>query len=60
MFVLQFRGVLASFVDGAFSKLDVDGNGLLDFEEFKAFAISNPHVSAELNGLKRSVKMSLV
>ncbi|EAL70283.1 hypothetical protein ACTFIW_003916 [Dictyostelium discoideum] len=46
------------FADGAFSSLDVNGDGKLSFNEFKQFAMSHPKITATLNGSKRDVPIT--
>eukprot|EP01133_Synstelium_polycarpum_P012240 gene12240-14341_t len=46
------------FAEGAFSSLDVNGDGKLSFNEFKQFALSHPKITATLNGSKRDVPIT--
>ncbi|EGC30631.1 hypothetical protein DICPUDRAFT_58183 [Dictyostelium purpureum] len=46
------------FADGAFSSLDVNGDGKLSFNEFKQFAMSHPKITATLNGSKKDVPIT--
>eukprot|EP01132_Coremiostelium_polycephalum_P011213 gene11213-13738_t len=46
------------FAEGAFSTLDVNGDGKLSFNEFKQFALSHPKITATLNGTKKDVPIT--
>ncbi|GAM20410.1 hypothetical protein SAMD00019534_035850, partial [Acytostelium subglobosum LB1] len=46
------------FAEGAFSSLDTNGDGKLSFQEFKQFAMSNPKITATLNGTKKDVPIT--
>ncbi|GAM17941.1 hypothetical protein SAMD00019534_011160 [Acytostelium subglobosum LB1] len=46
------------FAEGAFSSLDVNGDGKLSFSEFKQFALSHPKITATLNGSKKDVPIT--
>jgi Ca2+-binding EF-hand superfamily protein len=44
-----------TFANSAFDALDTNGDGQLSFEEFKAFALAEPKITATLNGFKKEV-----
>jgi len=46
------------FAEGAFTSLDVNGDGKLSFSEFKQFALSHPKITATLNGSKKDVPIT--
>ncbi|KYQ89745.1 calcium-binding protein [Tieghemostelium lacteum] len=46
------------FAEGAFSSLDINGDGKLSLSEFKQFALSHPKITATLNGSKKDVPIT--
>eukprot|EP01100_Stratorugosa_tubuloviscum_P002158 TRINITY_DN1490_c6_g1_i1.p1 TRINITY_DN1490_c6_g1~~TRINITY_DN1490_c6_g1_i1.p1 ORF type:complete len:253 (+),score=101.82 TRINITY_DN1490_c6_g1_i1:31-759(+) len=59
-FTHSFRQLMSEAIDSAWLQLDTNHDGILNFEEFKNFALANPQITATLNGLKSEVKMSLI
>eukprot|EP01100_Stratorugosa_tubuloviscum_P011367 TRINITY_DN506_c1_g1_i2.p1 TRINITY_DN506_c1_g1~~TRINITY_DN506_c1_g1_i2.p1 ORF type:complete len:226 (-),score=111.43 TRINITY_DN506_c1_g1_i2:144-821(-) len=47
------------FAKDAFEKIDTDGDGKLSEEEFKLFALSDPTITASLNGFSKELKIVL-
>jgi len=48
-----------NWADSAFENLDANGDGKLSFDEFKVFVMSQPKITATLEGFKKEVAVTL-